>query len=104
MVIVMVKICPICNFETKSGKVEEGVIHVNCHECGKYMMDQECANNFRTKYLSFDLHSSKGRELYKQNLKVLRLYAVHHGHKVLTDNIVESLPGMYRPYPFHTSL
>ncbi len=95
----MTKACPICNFETKIWEEsnDSNVCRVDCHDCGKYMIDKECAQDFRRQYLSFDVSTIGGKQLYDHNIKVIRSYVKRHHRDVLNHSILNSLHNLYAP-------
>ncbi len=99
----MAKSCPICNFEPRSLDKADKILMVDCHDCGQFRIDENFAKIFRAQYLSFDMSTLNGRELYKHNIKVIRQYIVHHHKSVIVNDIIKNLPGMYSPYPKSSS-
>lgn len=95
----MANICPICNFETKSWEEsnDSNVCRVDCHACGKYMIEKECAQDFRRKYLSFDVSTMGGKQFYDHNIKYIRSYIAKHHRDVLNNSILETSPYIYSP-------
>ncbi|HXF90651.1 MAG TPA: hypothetical protein VNJ29_01835 [Candidatus Nitrosotenuis sp.] len=95
----MTKACPICNFELKSCEenLDFGVYRVTCHECGIFMIEKNCAQDFRRKYLSFDVSTIGGQELYNHNLKLVRSYLARHHKEVLNNSVLQTITGLYTP-------
>jgi hypothetical protein len=94
------KACPICNFELKANEesLEHGAYQVNCHDCGQFTIKKECAEGFRRKYLSFDVSTIGGRDMYEHNIKLLRSHLARHHKEVLTDDVIhKQMPGLYMP-------
>lgn len=95
----MSRACPICNFQPQSLTQDGSVLSFDCRECGKFSIEEDCAKNFRVKFLSFDISSVGGRDLFKHNMNVIKMYIAHHQKSPMTDDLVSKLPGMYLPYP-----
>ncbi len=95
----MSKPCPICNFALKEHEevTENNHYKVHCHECGDYMIEIDCAKNFRRKHLSFDVSTVGGRELYEHNMQAIRAYVVRHNNEIIDDAHIGSISGLYRP-------
>lgn len=95
----MTKPCPVCNFMLKDHEeiAVDNYLKVHCHECGSYMMDIDCAKDFRRRHLSFDVSSVGGRELYDHNMRAIRAYLIRNHKDVVTDKQVSGIAGLYRP-------
>lgn len=95
----MSKPCPICNFMLKQHEEVADGSHYNvqCHECGNYIIERDCAKEFRRKHLSFDVSTVGGRELYDHNIRAIRAYLVRHHKDVIDDDHINNIVGLYRP-------
>ena len=95
----MTKPCPICNFKLHTHDEVDGdnFVDVHCHDCGEYKMDKELAPHFRRKFLSFDMSSVGGRELYDYNLRMIRRFLARHHRDTITESMISEIIGLYRP-------
>ncbi|WP_010298155.1 hypothetical protein [Candidatus Odyssella thessalonicensis] len=91
--------CPICNFKLHRHEEsqKDKYVEVHCHDCGEYKMDKDLAANFRRKFLSFDMSSVGGRELYDSNIRSIRRFLARHHRDVISEAMISQIIGLYRP-------